>query len=270
MGRQHMIKALGVVLTIAFLAGSLAGTIGSGWILGHIAAPARAEFVAAFPSTRAYLIGLAILAESLRLTLSLQAERIWHSSRFQGAAFVVPLWLVCTAYCMLVPLLTLATVHVTTSAMLTIFGLGWLFIQVATGLLPGIAWPGAERQAIGSTLATGAADSTVPETPDMHVFPADLVPQPVASAGDFLQVLTQLANMPEGSKLTQHGRIDANREIVMSQGALAALVGRPKPIIRRWLQDLERQQLILKSAAGKATRIRLQPRLHAANGDARH
>ena len=56
----------------------------------------------------------------------------------------------------------------------------------------------------------------------------------------------------------------------MSQGALAALVGRSKPTVRRWLRDLESQQLILRSAAGKATRIRLQPRLHAANGDARH
>lgn len=270
MGRQHMAKTVGVVLTIAFLAASLAGTIGSGWILGDIAGPARTELVAAFPSTRTYLMGLAILAESLRLTLSLQAERIWHSSRFQGAAFAVPLWLVCTAYCTLVPLLTLATVHVTTSTMLTILGLGWLFIQIATGLLPGIAWPGAERQASGGTLATDAADSTMPESFDLHAFPAGVVPQPVASAGEFLQVLSQLADMPEGSKLAQHGRIDANREIVMSQGALAALVGRSKPIIRRWLQDLERQQLILKSAAGKATRIRLQPRLHAANGDARH
>jgi DNA-binding IclR family transcriptional regulator len=83
-------------------------------------------------------------------------------------------------------------------------------------------------------------------------------------------LLTQLADMPEGSQLADRGRIDADGEIVMSQGALAALVGRSKPTVRRWLQDLERQQLILKSAAGKATRIRLQPRLHAANGDARH
>lgn len=76
--------------------------------------------------------------------------------------------------------------------------------------------------------------------------------------------------MPEGSKLAEHGRIDANREIVMSQGALAALVGRSKPTVRRWLQDLESRQLILRSAAGKATRIRVQPNLHPTNGDARH
>lgn len=263
-----MIKAIGVVLTIAFLAASLAGTVGSGWILGDIAAPARTELVAAFPSTRTYLMGLAVLAESLRLTLSLQAERIWRMSRFQGAAFAVPLWLVCTAYCTLVPVLTLAAVHVTTSAMLTILGLGWFFVQIATGLLPGIAWPGAARQAIANAVAIDAAVS--PPSPGIHAFPANLVPQPVASAGDFFQMLTHLADMPEGSKLAQNGRIDANREIVMSQGALAALAGRSKPTVRRWLQDLERQQLILKSAAGKATRIRLQPRLHAANGDARH
>lgn len=266
-----MIKAIGVVLTLAFLAASLAGTIGSGWILGDIAAPARTELVAAFPSTRAYLMGLAVLAESLRLTLSLQAERIWRSSRFQGVAFAAPVWLVCTAYCTLVPVLTLAAVHVTTSAMLTILGLGWLFVQITAGLLPGIAWPVAARQTIANDVAADAADAAMsPPSPGMHAFPANLVPQPVASAGDFFQMLTHLADMPEGSKLARNGRIDANREIVMSQGALAALVGRSKPTVRRWLQDLERQQLILKSAAGKATRIRLQPRLHAANGDARH
>ncbi|MFM9846466.1 MAG: hypothetical protein ACKVP3_04820 [Hyphomicrobiaceae bacterium] len=265
-----MIRAIGVVLTIAFLAASFVGTVGSGWIVGDVAAPARPELVAAFPSPRAYLMGLAVLAESLRLTLSLQAERFWRSSRFQGAAFAVPLWLVCTAYCTLVPLMTLATVHVTTSSMLTILGLGWLFIQIAAGLLPGIAWPAATRQGIASDVATDAADSEVPALPGMHAFPAGLVPRPVASAGDFLQMLTHLADMPEGSKLAAHGRIDANGEIVMSQGALAALVGRSKPTVRRWLQDLENQQLILRSAAGKATRIRVQPNLHAANGDARH
>lgn len=59
----------------------------------------------------------------------------------------------------------------------------------------------------------------------------------------------------------------------MSQGALVALVSRSKPTVHRWLQDLERQQLIQKSAAGKATRIRLQSHMHPgqpANGDARH
>ena len=83
-------------------------------------------------------------------------------------------------------------------------------------------------------------------------------------------MLTHFAGMPEGTQLADRGRIDADGEIVMSQGALAELVGRSKPTVRRWLQDLERQQHILKSAAGKATRIRLQPRMHAANGDAHH
>jgi hypothetical protein len=222
-----MAKTIGVVLTIAFLTASLIGTLASAWILADVAAPEHNGSITTISSTRIYLLALAVLAEGLRLVLSLHGERIWRRSSFQGAAFAFPLWLVCTAYCTLVPTLTLA-------AMDTV-------------------------RAAAPSPASGKA-----------VFPAGFVPQPVASAGDLLQTLTHLADMPEGSKLAEHGRIDANREIVMSQGALAALVGRSKPTVRRWLRDLESQQLILRSAAGKATRIRLQPRLHATNGDARH
>jgi hypothetical protein len=265
-----MTKTIGVALTIAFLAASLIGTLSSGWILADVAAPERTgSMAAAFSSTRMYLLALAVLAEGLRLLLSLHGERIWRRSSFQGAAFAFPLWLVCTAYCTLVPLLTLAAVHVIGSAVLTVLGLGWLFVQIAAGLLPGITWPSTHHSAGDTAIDTARTDVPSPAS-GKHVFPAGLVPQPVASAGDLLQTLTHLADMPEGSKLAEHGRIDANREIVMSQGALAALVGRSKPTVRRWLRDLESQQLILRSAAGKATRIRLQPSLHATNGDARH
>jgi hypothetical protein len=265
-----MTKTVGIVLTIAFLAASLLGTLASGWILADVAAPERTGSMAAvFSSTRMYLLALAVAAEGLRLVLSLQGERIWRSSRFQGAAFAVPLWLVCTAYCALVPLLTLAAVYVTSSAVLMVLGLGWLFVQIAAGLLPGITWPAA-RHAADDVAMEGAFAAVPAPAYGMHAFPAGLVPQPVASAGELFQTLTHLADMPAGSKLAAHGRIDANREIVMSQGALAALVGRSKPTVRRWLQDLENQQLILRSAAGKATRIRVQPNLHTANGDARH
>lgn len=262
-----MTKIVGVVLTIVFLAASLLGTLASAWILADVAAPERAGSFAVLSSTRLYLLALAVLAEGLRLILSLRGERIWHRSAFQGMAFAVPLWLVCTAYCTLVPLLTLAAVHVISSAVLTVLGLGWLFVQIAAGLLPGITWP-ATRHATDDA-ATDATLAPVPASAS-HAFSAGLVPQPVASAGDLLQTLQHLADMPEGSKLAEHGRIGANREIVMSQGALAALIGRSKPTVRRWLQDLESQQLILRSAAGKATRIRLSPNLHTANGDARH
>jgi hypothetical protein len=262
-----MTKTVGVVLTIAFLAASLAGNLACGWILADVAAPERAGSFAAFSSTRMYLLALAVLAEGLRLILSLHGERIWRHSAFQGMAFAVPLWLVCTAYCTLVPLLTLAAVYVTSSAVLTGLGFGWLFVQIAAGLLPGIAWP-ATRHA-NEDVAMDATPAPVPASAK-HAFPDGLVPQPVSSAGDLFQALKHLADMPEGSKLAEHGRVDADREIVMSQGALAALIGRSKPTVRRWLQDLESQKLILRSAAGKATRIRLQPNLHATNGDARH
>lgn len=259
-----MMKIVGVVLTIAFLAVSLAGSLASGWILADVAGD-----VSVFSSTRMYLLALAVLAEGLRLILSLHGERIWRRSSFQGAAFAFPLWLVCTAYCTLVPLLTLAAVHVISSAVLTGLGLGWLFVQIAAGLLPGITWP-SMRHSIDDTARDAALATVSSPASGKYEFPSGLVPQPVASAVDLFQTLSHLADMPEGSKLAEHGRIDANREIVMSQGALAALVGRSKPTIRRWLRDLENQQLILRSAAGKATRIRLQPNLHAANGDARH
>lgn len=265
-----MTKTVGIVLTIAFLAASLFGTLASGWILADVAAPARDGIAAAFSSTRMYLLALAVIAEGLRLILSLQGERIWRRSAFQGMAFAVPLWLVCTAYCTLVPLLTLAAVYVTSSAVLAVLGLGWLFVQIAAGLLPGIAWPPAAHHAADDIAMGGALAAVSAPASGKHVFPAGLVQQPVASSGDLFQALTHLADMPEGSKLAKHGHIDANREIVMSQGALAALVGRSKPTVRRWLRDLESQQLILRSAAGKATRIRVQPNLHATNGDARH
>jgi hypothetical protein len=252
-----MTKIAGVVLTIAFLAVSLAGSLTSGWILADVAGGGPV-----YSSTRIYLLALAVLAESLRFILSVRGERVWRRSAFQGLAFAVPLWLVCTAYATLVPLLTLAAVHVTSSALLTVLGLGWLFVQIAAGLLPGITWSAAR-------LADEDVTTDSAPTSD-RAFPAGLVQQPVASAGDLFQALTHLADMPEGSKLAKYGHIDANREIVMSQGALAALIGRSKPTVSRWLKDLENQHLILRSNTGKATRIRLQPNLHAANGDARH
>ena len=266
-----MAKTIGVVLTIAFLTASLIGTLASAWILADVAAPEHNGSITAISATRIYLLALAFLAEGLRLVLSLHGERIWRRSSFQGAAFAFPLWLVCTAYCTLVPTLTLAAVHVISSAVLTALGLGWLFVQIAAGLLPGITWPSARHSAGDTAMDTARAAAPSPASASgKRVFSAGFAPQPVASAGDLLQTLTHLADMPEGSKLAEHGRIDANREIVMSQGALAALVGRSKPTVRRWLRDLESQQLILRSAAGNVTRIRLQPRLHAANGDARH
>jgi hypothetical protein len=264
-----MTKTVGIVLTIAFLVASLVGTLSSGWILADVAAPRTGSVAAAFSSTRMYLLALGVLAEGLRLILSLQGERIWRRSAFQGMAFAAPLWLVCTAYCTLVPILTLAAVYVISSAVLTVLGLGWFFVQIAAGLLPGIKWPSA-RQSDDDLAMDGTFAAAPTPASGKRTFPEGLVPRPVMSAGDLFQTLSHLADLPEGSKLAEHGRVDANREIVMSQGALADLIGRSKPTVRRWLQDLEGQQLILRTAAGKVTRIRLQPNLHAANGDARH
>ena len=184
-----MTKTVGVVLTIALLAVSLAGNLASAWILADVAAPEHSGSITAISSTRIYLLALAVLAEGLRLVLSLHGERIWRRSSFQGTAFAFPLWLVCTAYCTLVPLLTLAAVHVISSAVLTVFGLGWLFVQTAAGLLPGITWPSIRHSADDTAMDTARA--AVPsQASGKHVFPAGLVPQPVASAGDLARDLT--------------------------------------------------------------------------------
>jgi hypothetical protein len=71
-----MTKTIGVVLTIALLAVSLAGNLASAWILADVAAPEHSGSITAISSTRIYLLALAVLAEGLRLVLSLHGERI--------------------------------------------------------------------------------------------------------------------------------------------------------------------------------------------------
>lgn len=255
------------MLTVAFLMASLAGTVGSGWFLGDVIAPTRADPLVAFPSPVVYMTGLAVLAEILRLILALQGERIWRGSPFQGAVFAGPLWLTSTAYCTLVPLMTIAVVYVGSSALLTIIAVTWLFIQIAAGLLPGISWP-AVRQADSDQIAAHPAQP-LPPTED-RVRPPNRQPKLVASAEDLLQLLSHLAELPEGSRPTAHSRIGPDREIIISQSSLAALTGRSKPTVRRWLQDLEQRQRIVKSSNGKETRLRLQHHRHTQNGHAPH
>jgi hypothetical protein len=266
-----MTRAIGFALAVTFLITSLVGTAGTGWLLGHVVIPTRTDSLAEFGSPTAYLIALAMLAEALRLTLSLQGERIWERSRFQAATFAAPLWLACMAYCTLVPLLTLAIVYVTTASVLTIIAVAWTFIQLAAGLLPGIGWRSVLQDGLQPAAQAEAspmeAEAAAPE------LPAHLVPKFVASAEDFLQLLSRLARLPEGSRLPQKGRIGANCEIVMSQGALANLVGRSKPTVRRWLQELEQSRHITKNATGKETHIRLHAAASgpdALNGHASH
>jgi hypothetical protein len=257
-----MTRTIGIALTIAFLLASLTGTVGSGWLLSEIITPTTSSPLVAFSSTAGYMIGLALLAEALRFVLSAHGETIWRRSRFQGAAFVGPLWLACTAYCTIVPLLTLAVVYVTTPTALAILAAAWLFIQIGAGLLPGLAWP--------RTADSATAEVAVAEQPAQALLArADPAPK-AATAEEFFQVLSRMAELPEGSSLANRGRVAANREIVISQGALANLIGRSKPTVRRWLQHLESSQRIAKSATGKQTRIRLLPHLHAVNGELQH
>lgn len=260
-----MTKILCVALTVVFVAASLSVTAVSGWLLGEALAPVRFDTFATLFSAGAVMIMLAVIAEGLRLTLALQGERIWRKSQFQGAAFAGPLWLACTAYCTLMPLLALAVVPLLPigSPILTIGAPVWVFVQIAAGLLPGIAWP----VAIPSGPADAApSHAALPRSsPEMPEVPAHLVPKVAASADDFFQFLARLSELPAGSTLPRRGRIGANREIVMSQAALAALVGRSKPTVRRWLQELERGERITKSATG----ILLQQHMQYVNGDAR-
>jgi hypothetical protein len=254
---SEMTRAVGLAFAVLFVTVSLLGSVGSSWYLGRTLAPANDGPLAAFPSPAIYLAALAVVFEGLRFTLTLHAERIWERSRFQAFVLAAPLWLACTTYCVLVPLLTLAALPIFQShgsASSSLAALSWGFVQLAAGLLPGLTWPTASPADRSPKAAAVSADN--------HPAPALA---PTSCADDFLQVLARLTELPEGSSLSQRGRIEANREIVTSQAELANLVGRSPPTVRRWLQDLERNQRIVRSTVGKETRIRLQPH-PAANG----
>lgn len=259
-----MTKAVGIVSTVVFAMMSLLGTAASGWVLGEALSPACAG-----PLVGPLLLGmllalLAVVIEGMRLALSLHGERIWRRSQFQGIAFAGPLWLACTGYCTLMPLLALAFIPLLPagSHMLTVVAPAWAAVQIAAGLLPGIKWSGPE--------ASVAPEKAHPApSPQVHRVPAPLVAQPAASADDFLRFLSRLSELPAGSTLPRRGRIGSNQEIFISQAGLAALVGRSKPTVRRWLQELERGERLTKRAGGKDTCILLQQHMPKLNVDAR-
>ena len=259
-----MTRAIGTVLAVVFALGSLAGTAGGGWILGEALSPERGGPLVGPFSLGALLAMLAIVIEGMRLVLALHGERIWQRSQFQSVAFAGPLWVACTAYCTLMPLLALAFVPLLPAAAhtLTVIAPAWAAVQIAAGLLPGIDWTGA-KPAI-------AADTRHPApSPATFAVAARLVAQSTASADDFLRFLSHLSELPAGSTLPQRGRIGTNREILISQAGLATLVGRSKPTVRRWLQELERGERITKHAKGKDTCIFLHRHVPKPNGDAR-
>ena len=134
------------VLTVAFAMVSLLGTAASGWVLGEAISPERGGPLVGPLSLGMVLALLAVVIEGMRLALSLLGERIWRGSQFQGIAFAGPLWLACTGYCTLMPLLALAFVPLLPvgSHMLTVAAPAWAAVQIAAGLLPGITWSGPE------------------------------------------------------------------------------------------------------------------------------
>jgi len=259
-----MTTAVGVVLTVIFATASLLGTAVSGWILGEALSPARAGTLVGPLSLGMLLALLALVIEGMRLAILVHGERIWCGSRFQGIAFAGPLWLACTGYCILMPLLALAFVPLLPdgSHILTVLAPAWAAVQIAAGLLPGIRWSAPEP------VVAGDRALPVPQ-PEMRATPAHLVAGSPASADDFLRFLVGLSELPAGSTLPRRGRIGFNQEILMSQAGLAALVGRSKPTVRRWLQELERGDRITKRATGKDTCILLQQHVPKRNGDAR-
>lgn len=264
-----MLTALGIVLTAVFTTASLLGTAASGWILGEAVAPERGGPVVGSVSLGMLLAILAVVIEAMRLAVSLYGERIWRNSPFQGITFAGPLWIACTSYCILMPLLALAFVPLlpTSSHMLSVVAPAWAALQIVAGLLPGIKWSGADAPVALETAQPAAAPIAAPVmavspqlavSPEVQAAPVHLESQSAASADDFLQFLSRLSELPAGSKLPQRGRIGTNREIHISQSGLAALVGRSKPTVRRWLQELEHAARITKRATGKDTCIRLQ------------
>jgi hypothetical protein len=273
-----MMRTLGVILTIAFLAGSVAGTAGGGWILGEAVHPARAGNVIGPFTLGMLLAGLAVMVEGLRLAVSACGERIWRRSRFRGIAFGAPLWLACTGYCTFMPLLALALVPLlpTGSHLLTVIAPAWAAIQIATGLLPGIPW---FAQAQPATVDAKAVTEPEPvRTQPSRSEPDQTTPLPpavpvaasAASADDFFRFLSRLSELPAGSTLPRRGRIGSNHEIHISQAGLAALVGRSKPTVRRWLQELERAARIVKRPRGRDTCILLSQYAQIPNGHAAH
>ena len=259
-----MTRAIGALLSVAFATASLLGTAASGWVLGEALSPAHAgPLVGPFSLGMALLL-LAVAIEGMRLALSLLGERIWRRSQFQGVAFAGPLWLACTGYCLLMPLMALAFVPLLPldGHILTVIAPAWAAVQIAAGLLPGIAWSGPE--------ASVAREKARPAPlPEMRGTPASLVAQSAASADDFLGFLSRLSELPAGSTLPRRGRIGSNQEIIISQAGLAALVGRSKPTVRRWLQELERGQRLTKRAGGKDTCILLRRHTPKLSGEAR-
>ena len=228
-----MIKALGILAAAAFIGASVAGTVASGWFLGEALSPLRGGPIVGPLSLGMVLALLAGLVEGFRLILAWTGERIWRHSRFQALALAAPLWLACTVYCTLIPLLALAFLPVfpTGADALTILAPGWTVVQLAAGLVPGIAWvPDGGRSTAEPAIKDEAVSAIEPTRQ-----PA--VAQAPASAEDLFQFLVGLSRRPAGSVLAQRGRIGDNNEIIVSQAGLAALAGRPKPTVRRWLQD---------------------------------
>lgn len=259
-----MTKAVGTVLTVAFAMVSLLGTAASGWVLGEALSPERGGPLVGPLSVGVVLALLAVVVEGMRLALSLLGEHIWRGSQFQGIAFAGPLWLACTAYCTLMPLLALAFIPLLPagSHMLTVAAPAWAAVQIAAGLLPGITWSGPEASVTPEKVHPALS-------PHVRRAPAPLVAQSAASADDFLRFLARLSELPAGSTLPRRGRIGSNQEIFISQAGLAALVGRSKPTVRRWLQELERGERLTKRAGGKDTCIQLLQHMPKLNGDAR-
>lgn len=257
-----MTRAIGALLSVAFAKVSLLGTAASGWVLGEALSPAHAGPLVGPFSLGMVLLLLAVAIEGMRLGLSLLGERIWRRSQFQGIAFAGPLWLACTGYCTLMPLMALAFVPLLPldAHPLTVIAPAWAAVQIAAGLLPGIAWSGPE--------ASSTQEDPAPLS-EVRGSPAPLVAQSAVSADDVLGFLSRLSELPAGSTLPRRGRIGSNHEIIISQAGLAALVGRSKPTVRRWLQELERGQRLTKRAGGKDTCIMLRRHTPKPNGEAR-
>lgn len=262
-----MTRAIGALLSVAFATVSLLGTAASGWVLGEALSPAHAGPLVGPFSLGMVLLLLAVAIEGMRLALALLGERIWRRSQLQGIAFVGPLWLACTGYCTLMPLMALAFVPLLPleSHMLTVIAPAWAAVQIAAGLLPGIKWSGPEASIVPENAPEKAHPAPLLA---VHGSPTPLVAQSAASADDFLGFLSRLSELPPGSTLPRRGRIGSNQEIIISQAGLAALVGRSKPTVRRWLQELERGQRLTKRAGGKDTCILLQRHTPTLNGGA--
>ena len=264
-----MAKTMDVVLTATLSSLSLAGMAVSAWSLSPLFTPMQLSEMRIPPSAVLYLIAFALVVEGVRFILAYHGKSLWRTSPLQCITVALPIWLLCTMFCVLIPFLALLLIPVPALPQSAVanLSLSWLCLQLAIGLMPGVLQPMAPRAEVAALAAVSKSRARQPKALPKTRNAAARKARPkqvagkaaVASADDLFQMLAKFAHLPEGSKLSKRGHVAADGELVLSQEELASLIHRSKSTVRRWLQELEQRNRITKLASGKQpTRLRIQ------------